>query len=123
MKSNTILTAASAILLSLTLCNCGGGSSDDATTDDNTTTASLTKGAELYNNDCTNCHGAQGTDSASGVAKPLNTLSAEVLMEELVAYKNGTLDLYHYGNIMNGQLSEYSDQDIQDVAAYIETFK
>ncbi len=95
----------------------------DTTTSSTVTTgnASLTKGAELYNK-CAACHGAQGEKNALGESGIIYTLSAKTIESSLIRYRAGTLDQYGMGALMKGQVAAYSDQDIKDVAAYIDTF-
>jgi cytochrome c len=95
----------------------------DTTTSNTITTgtASLTKGAELYKK-CAACHGAQGEKSALGKSRIIYTLSANSIKNFLLRYRAGTMDQYGMGGLMKGQVATYSDQDIKDVAAYIDTF-
>jgi cytochrome c553 len=107
--------------LTLLFQGCGSGSSD--ATDNNTTTpvVSLENGAKLYSA-CSACHGDQGETSAFGQTAVIADMSVETIREYLAQYRDGTLDQYGNGPLMTGIVSDYSDQNISDVAAYIDTF-
>lgn len=65
---------------------------------------------------CRMCHGKNGDKSPMGQAKAINSLSQEEIYQALLARKNGEID--GAGNAVKARLSE---QDMQDVAAFIQT--
>jgi len=77
---------------------------------------------ELYKN-CSGCHGEQGETSALGQSKIIAGQDSNLTIKELTAYKDGELNQYGLGNIMQLQLEALDEDDIQKLAEYIETMK
>jgi len=86
------------------------------------TMALLANSEELYKN-CAGCHGDQGETSALGQSKVIAGQESNLTIKELTAYKNGELNQYGLGNIMQLQLEILDEDDIQELAAFIETMK
>jgi len=77
---------------------------------------------ELYKN-CSGCHGEQGETSALGQSKVIAGQESNLTIKELTAYKDGELNQYGLGNIMQLQLEALDEDDIQKLAEYIETME
>jgi len=77
---------------------------------------------ELYKN-CAGCHGEQGETSALGQSKVIAGQESNLTIKELTAYKDGELNQYGLGNIMQLQLEALDEDDIQKLAEYIETME
>ena len=86
------------------------------------TMALLASSEELYKN-CVGCHGEQGETSALGQSKVIAGQESNLTIKELTAYKNGELNQYGLGNIMQLQLEALDEDDIQELAEYIETME
>jgi len=86
------------------------------------TVALLANSEELYKN-CAGCHGEQGETSALGQSKVIAAQESNLTIKELTAYKNGELNQYGLGNIMQLQLEALDEDDIQELAEYIETME
>jgi cytochrome c553 len=82
----------------------------------------MADGASSYAK-CSSCHGSNGQKVALGKSAIITGQSAEKTIEQLNAYKAGTLDLYGMGNLMKGQVSSMDDATIKEVAEYIATMK
>lgn len=77
---------------------------------------------------CAACHGAKAEKPYLGGKVPaLNTLDAAARLEDLKAYKAGTLNggkgKAGQGGIMKAQLSKYSEEDLAVINDYISTLK
>jgi len=86
------------------------------------TMALLASSEELYKN-CAGCHGEQGESSALGQSKLIAGQESNLTIKELTAYKDGELNQYGLGNIMQLQLEALDEDDIQKLAAYIESME
>lgn len=75
-------------------------------------------GEELYKN-CVGCHGENGETTALGQSKVITGQDINLSIKQLTAYKNGELNKYGLGNIMQLQLSSLRDEDIEKLAQYI----
>ncbi len=73
----------------------------------------------LYKN-CAGCHGENGEESALQKSKLIGGQESNLTVKELTAYKNGELNQYGLGNIMKLQLTSISEDEIQELADYIE---
>jgi cytochrome c553 len=82
------------------------------------TIALLANTEELYNN-CAGCHGEHGELSALGQSKIITGQESNLSIKQLTAYKNGELNKYGLGNIMQLQLTALSENDIKKLAEYI----
>ena len=82
------------------------------------TIALLANSEELYKN-CAGCHGENGELGAMGQAKMITGQDKNLSIKQLTAYKNGELNQYGLGNIMQLQLSSLSETDIKELAEYI----
>jgi len=74
---------------------------------------------ELYKT-CAGCHGEHGELSALGQSKIIAGQESNLTIKELTAYKEGELNQYGLGNIMQLQLESIDEEDIQELAEYIE---
>ena len=73
-------------------------------------------GAKHYNQ-CASCHGANGE---GGMGPQLSGQSSEMIAAKLTAYKNGET-VGNMSNVMWGQASWMTAQDMQDIGDYVET--
>ncbi|CAA6809716.1 MAG: Unknown protein [uncultured Sulfurovum sp.] len=85
-----------------------------------TTLALVANSQELYKN-CAGCHGENGEIQALSKSAIIGGQDKNLTIKQLTAYKNSELNKYGLGNIMNLQLSTFSDQDINKLANYIAT--
>ncbi|CAA6825001.1 MAG: Unknown protein [uncultured Sulfurovum sp.] len=83
-----------------------------------TTIVVLANSEELYKN-CAGCHGENGELSALGQSKIIVGQDKNLSIKQLTAYKNGELNKYGLGNIMQLQLMALSKNNIQELAEYI----
>ncbi len=74
---------------------------------------------ELYKN-CAGCHGENGEIAALGQSKIITGQNSKLTVKQLTAYKNGELNKYGLGNIMQVQLTALNQENIQELADYIE---
>lgn len=77
---------------------------------------------ELYKN-CAGCHGENGETSALGQSKIIAGQESNLTIKQLTAYKDGELNKYGLGNIMQLQLTSLSEKNIQTLADYISSMK
>jgi cytochrome c553 len=82
----------------------------------------LANSEELYKN-CAGCHGEHGQLSALGQSKIITGQESNLSVKQLTAYKNGELNKYGLGNIMQLQLTALSEDDIKELAEYIKSMK
>lgn len=73
---------------------------------------------ELYKN-CAGCHGKNGETAALGQSKVITGQDTNLSIKQLTAYKEGELNQYGLGNIMQLQLSSLQDEEIEELAQYI----
>lgn len=73
---------------------------------------------ELYKS-CAGCHGENGETAALGQSKIIAGQDSNLTIKQLTAYKEGELNQYGLGNIMQLQLSTYDEEDIEALAQYI----
>jgi len=86
------------------------------------TMALLASSEELYKT-CAGCHGEKGELSALDQAKIIAGQESNLTIKELTAYKDGELNQYGLGNIMLLQLETLDEDDIKQLAEYIETME
>jgi len=77
---------------------------------------------ELYKN-CAGCHGENGEKKALGQSKIITGQESNLTIKQLTAYKNGELNMYGLGNIMQVQLISFNDEEIETLAKYIESMQ
>jgi len=77
-------------------------------------------GEELYQT-CSGCHGDLGETDALQQSKKIGGQEENLTIKELTAYKYGELNQYGLGNIMKLQLSNISEDEIKELAQYIES--
>lgn len=73
---------------------------------------------ELYKK-CAGCHGENGELSALEASAFIGGQEKNLTIKELTAYKNGELNQYGLGNIMNMQIETLSEEEIEELASYI----
>lgn len=76
----------------------------------------ISAGESSYNT-CISCHQADG--SGSGIFPPLKGLSAETVVDKLERYRDGET-IGQHTNVMAPQARNLSDEDIANLAAFIE---
>ena len=86
------------------------------------TVALIANSEELYKN-CAGCHGEKGELSALGQSKIIGGQESNLSIKQLTAYKNGELNQYGLGNIMQLQLTTLSEDNIKELADYIANMK
>ena len=77
-------------------------------------------GAGLYR-ECAKCHGAHGEKST--FSRPIGGWKKEALAEALRGYRSGKRNLRGQGSIMRQRVANYSDAQIDALAAYIAALK
>jgi cytochrome c553 len=82
----------------------------------------MADGAALFAK-CAGCHGQKGEKPALGKSAVIAGQDAAKTVEQLNAYKAGTLNQYGMGKLMNGQVKSMSEDDIKTVADYIAGLK
>lgn len=78
---------------------------------------SAERGKQLFK-PCSFCHGNQAEKSALNQSRPLKSLTADEIVKGLTARKEG--QIVGAGNAAKSRLSE---EDMQSIAAFIETLK
>ncbi|WP_458700666.1 c-type cytochrome [Sulfurospirillum sp. 1307] len=78
-------------------------------------------GASLYKK-CSACHGAKAEKKALNKSHVIQGWDKEKIVSALKGYKDGSYGGAMKG-LMKGQVSSYSDEDIQKVAEYISKLK
>ena len=80
----------------------------------------VTKGKELYiNSKCFNCHGNNGEKKPFGKVNAIAGMSKVKIKEALIGYKLGKRNNYGFGGLMKGQVSSYSDEEIEAIANFV----
>lgn len=109
-----------ALMAIMSMVSCGGdssSSSDEVATD----TISLQKGKSIFNSSCKGCHGEDGQTSAFGLSDKIAGQEKEGTVVQLKGYKDGTLDSYGAGDTMSQIIENFSDNELESVALYIES--
>jgi mono/diheme cytochrome c family protein len=130
MTMRKVLILFAALALALTACGGGDDSGDDspATTTGGTASGRVVEGATVYSGTCTACHGA-GLEGIDGLGKPLAP-SAFVVANteaELAAFIKVGRPVSDPENTQGvdmppkGGNPSLNDQDLRDVAAYIQS--
>ena len=70
---------------------------------------------------CSTCHGKSGERHSLNLTKPIAGMKVKDVVKILKAYKAGTRNTYGFGTMMKGQTARLSDDDITEVATYIES--
>lgn len=81
-------------------------------------TPDITKGEKLFKRSCATCHGKQGEKKAFNQSAIINQLNQEQIVMSLQDRKAGKIE--GAGNTAKERLS---DQDMKDVAEFIQTLK
>lgn len=79
-------------------------------------------GQQLYAQ-CSGCHGQEGDRPALGKSNLLQGQSLIELIQKLNDYRNKERNNKGMGLLMTGQVNDFSDKDIVNVATYISSFK
>lgn len=69
---------------------------------------------------CGICHGEKGEKKSLGVSRRIAGMSAAEIVKDLKEYKAGTRDTYGRGEMMQGQATKLSDEQMNAVAILIE---
>ncbi|MDM5271825.1 c-type cytochrome [Sulfurovum sp. zt1-1] len=85
-------------------------------------TSLMADGAAIFAK-CVGCHGANAEKSALNKSAIIKGQDTAKTVEQLNAYKAGTLNQYGMGGLMKGQVAALSDEDIQAVSEYIAGLK
>ncbi len=80
----------------------------------------IAKGKEIYTTNCLSCHGVKGEKSALDTGAIISNNSKDDIVQLLKGYKYSNLDQYTEGALMQGQAANLSDEDIENIALYIE---
>ncbi len=72
---------------------------------------------------CVGCHGVNGEKVALGKSAIIAGQDAATTVEQLNAYKAGTLNQHGMGALMKGQVASMDDTAIKAVADYIAEMK
>jgi cytochrome c len=84
---------------------------------------SLADVVDVYNQKCSRCHGIDGNKIALGKSQKISNIESSVIEGDLIAYKNGVLNKYRMGSLMQRQLADISNEEIKELSDYISTFK
>ena len=76
------------------------------------------QGERLYKRSCATCHGKQAEKRALGESAVIRQLKADEIITALQAHKDGKIE--GAGNNAKARLSE---QDMKDIAAFIQNLK
>lgn len=79
-------------------------------------------GAALFKN-CSICHGEKAQKRSLNVSQVIAGWPAEKIVEKLKAYKSKQLDQYGFGSMMYNKATKLTDQEMMEVAKYIEGLK
>ena len=83
-------------------------------------TLAMADGAALFKK-CGICHGEQGQKRSLNVSKVIAGWKAEDVVEALKAYKEKSRNQYGFGNMMGGQATKLTDEQMREVAEYVES--
>lgn len=72
---------------------------------------------------CISCHGTTGDKKALGKSAVITGQEASKTIEQLTAYRAGTLNITGLGPIMQRQVSSMDDKTISAIAEYISQMK
>jgi cytochrome c len=81
---------------------------------------SVASSSQLFDR-CAVCHGSKGERHSQNLTKSIAGMQANDVVKILKEYKASTRDTYGLGKMMQGQASKLSEDDIQEVALYIES--
>jgi len=88
-----------------------------------TTTLTLSADAQNLYKNCAGCHGENGQKMALSKSIAITGQENNLTIKELTAYKNGELNQYGLGGIMKSQLAKVSEEEIKELAEYIENME
>lgn len=75
--------------------------------------------AETGYNKCATCHGIKGESKALGKTIAIGGQPIDTLVQQLNGYKAGTLNIYGLGNMMKSQVKNLNEEEIIQLAEYI----
>ncbi len=75
-------------------------------------------GAEIFKQ-CAICHGDQAQKHSLDVSAIIAGMDAKKIVETLKGYQSGKLDQYGFGNMMQGQATKLSEEQMHAVATYV----
>lgn len=78
----------------------------------------IADGAEIFKK-CAVCHGDHAHKKSLNVSAVIAGWEPAKIVERLKAYKAGTLNQYGFGNMMGGQATKLTEEEMQQVAEYI----
>jgi len=108
----------------LFLTNCGSNSETNNNTADGISliaTDSTTEKGKIIFAKCIGCHGHNAEKHALEKSDIIAGQEKEGTIFQLKEYRAGRLNQYGLGDLMKGQVAELSDEDITNVAIYIES--
>lgn len=79
---------------------------------------SMNEEIALYSS-CKFCHGINAEKTYIGVVPIIKNMKLETLKQKLILYKQGKLNIYGYGQLMQQQMSNIPDKKISVLANYI----
>ncbi len=82
------------------------------------TLSAVPNGAEIFKQ-CAICHGEQAQKHSLDVSAIIAGMDAKKIVATLKEYQAGKLDQYGFGNMMQGQATKLSEEEMQAVAAYV----
>ena len=82
----------------------------------------MADGAALFKK-CAICHGENAQKKSLNVSKVIAGWKAEKIIERLKGYRAKTLNQYGFGTMMQGQATKLTEEQMVEVANYIETLK
>ena len=82
-----------------------------------------TSGEMLYTQKCENCHGNNGQLSALGHSESITGWDVKKTLKALHDYKEGKRNTNGMGAYMQIKMSDFTDEDINELAKYVATLK
>ena len=79
-------------------------------------------GAEIFKK-CAICHGDKGQKYSLGVSKQIAGMDKKELIKILHEYTSGKRDVYGFGNMMKGQATKLTENQLNLVSEYIASLK
>lgn len=85
-------------------------------------TLAMADGATLFKK-CAICHGENAEKKSLNVSKVIAGWDAEKIVERLKGYRAKTLNQYGFGTMMQGQATKLTEEQMHEVAKYIQSLK
>ena len=83
-------------------------------------TEDLLDGSKIFKR-CAVCHGDKADKRSLNVSKYIAGMKKDDIIELLHTYQAGKINQYGFGNMMKGQVNKISEEQLEAVAAYIES--